>query len=145
MDSRHVTISQRIKGWIILILTLCFRKENDVMVKKYVWRFMLIAILILALLPMGIKTAYAHGIRCYKGMTFFERYTGGSWHSYVYVPIGSQDYFKPVTAWHVHGPLSPQLWPDSAPGRYIMVYFSWPHGINPYLFYRPSQFQACLN
>jgi hypothetical protein len=115
------------------------------MIKKYVWRFVLIAILIFASLPIGTKTASAHGLRCYNGVAFYERYAGGSWHWYVHVPISPVDYFKPVTAWHVHGPSNPQLWPDSAPGRYIMVYFSWPHGISPYLLYRPSQFQACLN
>lgn len=113
--------------------------------KKFVLSIIFAGAIVAGLIFATAQTTLAHGPRCYDGLAFYERTAGGSNHWYVHVPIDSQDYDKPVTAWHVHGPRNPSLWPDSAPGRYIMVYFSWPSGVNPYLVYSPSQFQACLN
>jgi hypothetical protein len=84
-------------------------------------------------------SAQAHG-KCYKGVNLMERFgEDGDWHWYAHVPVGVQS-----DSWHVHGPRKPHLWPDSNRGRYVMVYFSWPHGVNPYLVYSASDWQACV-
>lgn len=93
--------------------------------------------LILALAPQG--TALAHG-RCYSGTHFQRVWAGNEWHWYTHVPKPS----NVSGSWHSHGPLPNSLWPDSVRSRYVMVYFRWFDNINPYLFYRPSQFQACV-
>lgn len=119
--------------------------NKHIRLKKIVLLLALASILLASSLLAASQPVQAAGGRCYSGMAFYEKYQGGSWHWYTYVPISSVDYFKPVTAWRAYGPTTVQLWPDSAPGRYILVYFSWPHGLSPYLRYRPSQFGACLN
>lgn len=105
--------------------------------------FAALAMLALVALPlMQPNSAAASGSRCFSGLNLMERYVNNEWHWYAYVPVTVS---APLTSWHVHGPRDASLWPDSVHSNYVMVYFSWPHGVNPYLFYNASDWQACLN
>lgn len=112
--------------------------RNREMLSVFVVVFALTVVLA-ATLPS--QRAEAHGQRCFSALNFMEVYAGGNWHWYAHVPVTIN---KPLTAWHVHGPQNAGLWPDSVTPRYVKVFFSWPHGLSPYLYLRPSQFQACV-
>lgn len=105
------------------------------------FRLIVVAASVAGLLVFPLaRSAEAHG-QCYSGVNLMEVQAGGGWHWYAYVPVNVS---APITSWHVHGPMNPSLWPDSARGRYVMVYFSWPHGVNPYLKFKASDWQACV-
>lgn len=108
-------------------------------------RFILMAITVLVVfsfLAATLEVAQADGKRCYNGVTFFKFYRNNSWHHAAYVPV---DVSAPLVAWHAHGPRKATLWPDSVRSHYVLVYFALPGQINPWYFYKPWDFQACLN
>lgn len=112
--------------------------------KAVVYAFVLFGLVLgMYVLPGLTPAAQAHGSECFTAYKIEKVYRDGSWHwravANLTAPVDTR-----IEKWHVHGKLSPQLWPNSVTETYGKgyIYFSWRY-TNPPV--KASWYSICHN